>query len=173
MSKEKIALVTFGLGGHTAYPFPEEPTKLANGATCTSTCTIHGYNKPENFVSSHEKSNELPLYQEAIFLNLIPAVEKNPMWAIGAPMVSTSLKGEEVDRCPEPFEMLMAGLGGQFKTMMNVHQKVKDKVEAGLLDSVSVNTYVNWWVSRGAVAGSLVNGEIVWTTKKEKENVQD
>jgi hypothetical protein len=142
----KISVVTFGLGGHTEYHAPREGY---------GQCTTSGYERPESFI----QRKDLTQYEGVTVIDLRPAVEKNPMLAINAPMLDTKLPYDETDRCPEIPEYMLAGLGGSFKTLAAMKTLKKD---FSGLDSVGQSLYVGWWRDAGARVGTIKDGAIEW-----------
>lgn len=66
---------------------------------------------------------------------------------ISGPMVSLELKRSEIDKCPEPSDIMCAGLQGGFKTLALT--KKFNKNWSGL-DSISLIDYAEFWLDLGA-----------------------
>lgn len=142
------ALVSFGLGGSGIEFMPE-------GEQGNITSHQSGYSSPDNFFGDNREGN----FEGVPVIDKKEAVRKNPSLAITMPMVSTKLKDDEVNECPEPSDVMLFGLGGAFKALA-IRKKV-DKQFSGL-DMVSIKTYIRLWREQGARIGVIKNKKFVW-----------
>lgn len=83
-------------------------------------------------------------------------------WIMRDPIVDTDLNDGESERCPQPSEMLLAGLEGAFAVM--ARQRATDPKYRGL-DSWSVAEYVAVWLDRGARVGQRNQDTMTWVQK--------
>ena len=82
---------------------------------------------------------------------------------LAAPLVRVDLEESEVDKCPQPSEMLKAGIAGNtFGALLDQHLATPAEAQYGSLDSISPKAYCDWWKERGARAGIVENGEVRW-----------
>ena len=132
-----VAILDFGLGGYY-----------------DSNCRLSGYDRPENW-KPHADSD----YSRAIVINKRNVLDKRPGLAISMPMCNPDVKGDDVDRCPQPSETMIAGLQGEFKTLAKLRSQ---RESYGGLDYVSPETYARLWKEHGARIGKVVNNVIVW-----------
>ena len=81
----------------------------------------------------------------------------------GSPLVDVALKDDQVDECPEPSEMLVAGIADSvFGELLKRHLDTPADAQYGSLDSVSPKAYCAWWNQRGARVGIVQDGKVRW-----------
>lgn len=173
MKREKAALITFGKGGHTVYYFKRE--------NYSSRC--HGYESPDSFVTREyikkDTDCEYPLGTPVV--DLIPALEVQEdggvSIAFSTPMVNVDLPQHSLQKCPEPSEMLLMGLQGEFKILAKAK---KEYPKFTGLDQVDITTYIDIWQRYGARIGKITKGgKIKWEltrkqliTKEQKKQLE-
>jgi len=140
MSKQELALIKLGHGG-------------VSGHVANAHATITMYD-----------TRLAPYYERlieggyAIDITMIPDDVLVPA-SLNGPLLDTTLADGEVDACPMPSEVLVAGLGGAFLGLAAL--KVARPGWGGL-DSVSLSAYVAYWRGKGASVGQRKGGVIVW-----------
>jgi hypothetical protein len=155
--KERGVFVSFGLGGHHICLKGEY-----NG-------TLSGYDSPESF----EKAMQGGRYAErdlegAPVVDIRAVVEDHPGLAYRAPLCSVNLEGNQIDRCPEPSDIMRLAMkeqGGSFNTFLQLqtlHEKTTQAQEPGPLDSVSPQRLLAYWKGHGARTGRIQNNQIMW-----------
>jgi hypothetical protein len=146
MQNEKVVLVQFGLGGHSII-FNRKGSSLS------------GYSNPENFFQENKEiiANNTPVIDKRSILEI------SPFLAFQSPLIDPTLQDNQIDKCPQPSEAMAFGLSGSFQTLLLLqeHHKMQSK-EAGPLDSIGINDFINWWRSKGAKIGKVVNNSFVW-----------
>lgn len=147
-------LVTFGDGGDMVY--------LGGGSTCS------GYGSPE-------RPHAAAPGDDKAFPDGTPAIDKRPALATDAgyrlvfrgPMVDVDLPTGEVDRCPQPSDIMAVAMmtdpGNEFGALLGLQAASRARKDAvGPLDSADILTYVEMWRAVGARIGSYKGGVIVW-----------
>jgi hypothetical protein len=166
--KNRVLLLTFGLGGHQAYLAPEEG--FGQG-------TISGYDSPESFWRNR-RANEEDDYEGAVVIDKCGLLNRSPKavaLVMRAPMVDTRLKAGECTECPDLANSLVAqavmsdpGNGFGQIARYSLAQGKTDKRNG--LDSVSVEEYTDYWRAAGARIGKVVNGSYEWEDSNASSN---
>jgi len=156
---DRIVLVTFGLGGCTAYLAPQKDF---------GTCFIQGYEHPETWDQhAHEYENRPTptIVEGAILLDKRAVLENDPRTSFNSPLVDPALQSGEEERLSTEnvSETMLRGLGGSFR-LLAAHKKANSEWRG--LDSVSVDAYVQWWTERGAKVGVFANGRSQWQSEQ-------
>jgi hypothetical protein len=153
--KEKGLFVSFGLGGHYIVVKGKY-----NG-------TLSGYDDPSSFITAMKAGRHVERDLEgAPVVDIREAIDRNPGLAYRAPMCGYDLEGDEVDRCPEPSDIMATAMreqGGSFGALLGL-QALQSKVskEPGPLDQVSPKRLVDYWKGHGARVGRIIGNEIIW-----------
>jgi hypothetical protein len=156
--KPRIVLVSFGLGGSTAYLAPQEGY---------GTCFVQGYETPETWderageyrqASNGRESREI---EGAILLDKTNVLRQHSRYAFDSPLVDPKLQPGEEDCLSSNAvpDWMIPALGGMFQ-FLAVRKKLQPKWKG--LDSVSVQDYVKWWFDRGARVGVFKDGRSHW-----------
>lgn len=166
----KPVLVTFGAGGSTVYFATEKDQTSVRRSTQT------GYRSPETFFNiyhwwaDHHLSQQCASqYQGVPYIDMRKAVETKAgiHMAIQGPMLDVDLHDDEIDRLPEPSDMMMAGLmyeqDKSYAGMMLLHKSAKlARPEVpGPLDGVSIKVYMEMWRKAGATVGHILEGTFI------------
>jgi len=153
----EIIFLSFGLGGHTAVARPLE----------TSTCRISGYETPESFLRRLLEF-ESDKYGCDTYPDGIPvrdgcaAFEVNPGLAFREPLINPHLSGRLVEPCPtsEFGDIISAGFGAvgaaYRAAARNADIPRKTLTDIGGFDSVSIETYLDWWREFGKPFGARI-----------------
>ena len=153
----KIVFLSFGLGGHIAYARPLK----------TSTCRISGYESPESFLRRLSEF-ESEKYGSDTYPDGIPvrdgraAFEANPGLAYREPLIDVRLSGPSVNPCPtsEFGDIISAGFGAVGAAYRaesrNADAPRKTLADIGGFDSVSIETYLDWWREFGKPFGARI-----------------
>ena len=148
---QKVALISFGLGGHQMY-FTDDPN-----------CTLSGYDSPESLLKYKVKDYDGRYQLEgAVVIDKRECMSAAKCFA--SPLVSTGLKPGEIDHFDTDLidssmmcKAMMDEPGNGFGSMLKVA-----KTGVGSLDSVAVDVYTAWWKDVGARIGRFEDGQIVW-----------
>lgn len=138
----KIArLVMFGLGGHVV--------------EYTNNSKLQGYDRPETWRCEPEEAD---LFEGCAVVDGRAMFEREPRLAVSLPMADARLFDDECEPCEEVSDVMLAGLGGAFKSLASM-----TRVEGFRgLDKVSVETWVRLVRERGARVGVVKDGRIEW-----------
>lgn len=158
----RVAVVGFGLGGHTYDCFPE-----ADGTTVMAS----GYDTPERFEAELRAGRYAPRptghsygesqgsdFEGALVVDKRAPLRERPSLSYLAPLCEPGLEGDAVSPPPTPSATLVTGLQGAFATLVKLQQR------PGFLGltKVSPTVYVAWWRRHGARTGVIRDGAIVW-----------
>jgi len=150
-----ISIARFGFSCHY-------PTKFYDNGSSKS--KLQGYDEPD-FTRAEDGClvvDTRPAFNRPDFVRNV----------LAAPLVDVDLKDDEVEECPEPSEMLVAGVAGNtFGTLLALHKAQKgSEKKYGSLDSISPSAYSVWWHERGARVGTVQNGEVQWYDDSQSQS---
>ena len=160
MTKEQVAVISFGLAGHSM---------TMPGSV------LSGYEKPETF-ERRLAAGAYANYQidGALVIDKTPALETRPFLAYQSPLVSANLTGASVNTCPQPDPLFTAAVledpGNAFAGLLALqtcHQITNP--EPGPLDFVSPVAYAEWWRDHGARIGRMNGQRIEWEVDTPQE----
>lgn len=154
-SRPRVAVVSFGLGGHSLEYVDAEGRRSS----------LSGYDTPEQFETAIGKGEYSKYHLEgAPVLDKRAILTRDPQLAVVSPMVdpvlppgSYRLLGEEARLAAGG---MLPGLEGEFLALA---QRAVQDPRFGGLDYVSADLYVAWWDKHGAKMGRVEGGRIVWT----------
>lgn len=149
MKSEKVALVSFGLGGHS------EDYHREGGSAHLS-----GYDKPDDW-----KPDEGVDYSTAVVIDKRDILEINPGLAFRSPLVNPATQGVDKFHTNLLGSIIageMAARSGLVAACIAIHATTPEDAP-GPFDRVGVPEYTAWWKSHGAKVG-IVNaqGRIAW-----------
>ena len=154
--KERGIFISFGLGGHYIVLKGQY-----NG-------TLSGYDSPESFEAALVGGRYVERDLEgAPVVDIRAVVEDKPSLAYRAPLCGYDLADDEIDRCPEPSDIMATamreggGTFGAFLGLQALHQVTTPK-EPGPLDSVSPRRLRDYWAGHGARTGRIDGNKITW-----------
>jgi len=145
-------LMDFGLGGNMGYIEPH-----GMYFHCTSSWYLHPSDLQKYIDNNHYPAEEM---EGCVLLNKIPALEKSPLFALSSPLLDLNLSPGEVER----FRDLVRGVVPieNFGLAGLCALRAYNEKEFSGMDSVPLSTFVSWWEKRGAVAGIVINGKVIW-----------
>lgn len=152
--RKTAKFVTFGNGGDTVY--------------YSATCRCSGYGSPENpHAAKEDSATEIPDGTPALDKRPALATDSGAMWAVVGPMVNVDLAPGGIGKCPDLSDPRVADIVNSFSegnVLLGIAMGIQNckQGDAGPLDEVDIETYVEGWVSRGARLGHYQKGEIVW-----------
>lgn len=162
-------LVTFGKRGHTIH----FARKFEYGGYSSS--REEGYDDPENFFEPSKwwahtwmERRDIREFEGCAWVNMREAVETDQGFkmAVSGPMVNVDLADGEIDRCPQPSEMMATAMMsepgnqfGQLLALQGVSRAKREKI--GPLDSICISAYLQAWKEVGAMVGRIINGQFV------------
>lgn len=151
MENKKFVFISISQGNWTGY---NESVQTSTGS---SKSNVSGYGEPD-FSRVEEGALVLdnrPCRSRRDFIKSV----------YSSPLVDVDLKGDEVEECPAPSDMLMAGVDISFGRLLMDHKTLKEKKKYGSLDSISPQAYCGWWEERGARVGVVKGGQALWRQK--------
>ena len=150
MSNQKFVALSIGPHGFTGY-LPTEKTTCGSISAYTSR-----YGDPD--LSQAQNG--------CVVIDTRPAEKSEyfTKYVLAAPLLDVDLKGDEVECCPEPSEMLASGVANNvFGAMLDYHKQLKSSgKKIGSLDKVSPSFLAAWWIRRGGRAGIVKDGNVIW-----------
>ena len=152
MRREIVRIITFGLGGH-GMEIVHPDSKFSPKSS------LSGYDRPETFKFERYEKYEIP-DGTPVLDKRVPLAE-NPRLSLNSPLVDPLLPPGSYEEAPEPSEFMLAGLEGAFQALAVMAKTRKTTGFTGL-DSVDVETFVEWWRERGARVGKVVDRAFVW-----------
>lgn len=158
--KDVARLLSFGRGGHCI-------DYTSGAGVGYSRCTHSGYDSPETFGPltqwwAHPKGEMCsPWSSMTVPPEGIPVIDKLPAlatpegrsWVFRGPMVDVDLPDGGVDCCPQPSEVLAAGVDDDYRAMLLQQEAARAAGKRSPLDSVCIAEYVDGWRKAGARIG--------------------
>lgn len=168
-SKETPKLVSFGKAGHSVYFARVKDTDHSSYSSKET-----GYDDPETFFAPSKwwahtwmEQRDSSQYEGCAWVNIREAVETEAglKMVFRGPMVDVDLEDGQVDRCPQPSDLMASAMTsspnefGNLLILQAASRALKQK--AGPLDSVSIAEYLALWKAAGAKVGTIKNGQFV------------
>lgn len=131
--------------------------EYGDGCRCISECEKRIYKSLtiEQIMEEFKVLN----FEGALVIDRVDILNEHPGLVISSPMFDTELKAGEIDKCPEPSDLMCMGLQGAYKGLANLR---KSNPKYGGLDSIDIFSFKEWWREKGAHTGVIKEGKVIW-----------